>query len=147
MEAPTKIDPYRMPRGLSLPERQWWTAMTAEAQEHKVKATNLERQGRHDQKLAQLARDDYGRLRQQYRDKHHDKPQWAVDITFKSLAVAQDCMTDDNWYSRQATEKYTAALAHYRHTSMIVGELAAFVAGKRDEALAQRPVPHPREAS
>lgn len=147
MEA-TKADPYRMPAGLSRAEQQWWTAMRVEIREHKHRAQELSRSADLDQRAAQRARDDYARLRNEYRLRHGaTKPQWAIDILFKGLAVAQECITDDGWYSRQATEKYTAATFHYTRASELSEELIGFLKRRTAETLAARPVPRPREAS
>lgn len=148
----TTTDPYRMPTGLALPEQRWWTAMVAEIREHKRKATKLSLLGEKDQRTAQRARDDFARLRQEYRDRHYKQPQWAVDIKFMGLAVAKDCISDDQWYSRQATEKYTAATFHWEKATDLGAELHRFLRRRTDELLASRQrhpgqVPTPREGA
>ena len=140
------VDPYRMPQGLPLPEQQWWNAMVSEIREHKRKATVLTRQAEKDQRTAQRARDDFVRLRGEYRLRHAGrKPQWAIDMTFMGLAVAQDCIGDDQWYSRQATEKYTAAGVHLSQATELGTALHRFLKRRTDALLASRP-PRPREA-
>lgn len=148
MEATRTIDPYRMPQGLTMPEQQWWSAMVSEIREHKAKAATLSWLGEKDQRTAQRARDDFVRLRAEYRLRHgHHKPQWAIDMMFMGLGVAQDCISDDQWFSRQATEKYTAATFHFEQATGLGMELHRFLKRRTDALLAQRPVPRPREES
>ena len=141
----TTTDPYRMPTGLSRREQWWWREKVAEIQSHKIDAWKLERQADADQRQAQLARSDFGRLRQEYRDRHHRKPQWVADFTFKRLGIAQECVTDDGWFSRQAQEKYAGATEHYQAVQVLQQELSQFLRQRTAETLARRPVPYPRE--
>lgn len=141
MEATRTIDPLAMPKGLTLNERLWWSATANRATSAKREANMLHREAIQAQVLAETARTDFGRLRQEYRARHHRKPQWAVDIMFQGLAVARDCMTDDAWYSRQASEKFAGANAAYKRAVMLMDELEQFLQHRR------RPIPHQREAS
>lgn len=104
----------------------------------------LERQARQAQESAQRARDDFARLRDEYRRRHGGrKPEWAIDYMFKDLSVARDCISDDAWFSRQSTEKYTAAAFHWERAVKLNGELVAFLKGRTAALLSQ--VPQPRE--
>lgn len=100
------------------------------------------------QYLAQHAREDFGRLRREYRERWNDRlPQWAVDIRFKGLAVAQECMTDDGWYSRQAQELSATANASYQEVVRLMGLLETFLRERKERALAEARAPRQREAS
>ena len=135
---------YRMPAGLTSQERQWWQETTRAIRRHKIEAWTLELQADADQRQAQMARSDFGRLRQEYRDRHSTKPQWAADFIFKRLAIAQECVTDDGWFSRQAQEKYQGATEHLEQAQTLLAELALFLV-RRGEAMDL--IPNPREAS
>lgn len=133
------IDPLAMPQGLTPDERRWWTARANLAASVKREADRLHREAIRDQFLAQHARDDYGRLQSEYRLRHWRKPMWVADILFKGTAVAQNCVVDDGWYSRQASEKFAGANAAYARTVMLMEELERFMRDRR--------VPKQREAS
>lgn len=119
----------------------------AEIRHHKSQATLFQQEADAAQRQAQLARDDYGRLRAEYRRRHRDsKPEWAIDMIFKDLSVAKECVSDDNWYSRQAVEKYNAARSHWESASSRTEELVRFVQHRVEQAQA-RVVPEQRRYS
>lgn len=134
-----RTDAFRVPEGLSRPEQQWWLSMAAEVAELKEHALTLERSGRMDQKAAQRARDDYGRLRAEYRLRHRRKPEWAVDMIFKDLAVAKECVSDDQWYSRQAVEKFSGSQALLQRATVLTAEMTMFLRRRTEETLARIP--------
>lgn len=142
MEATREIDPLTMPQGLSLRETEWWVEMASRVVSARTEATGLHAEAIRCQVMAERARRDYDRLRSEYRARHHRKPRWAVDMTFQSLAVAQDCMVDDAWFSRQASEQFAGTNAAFARQAALLNEMAAFLAHRT----AQR-VPAQRAAS
>lgn len=136
----TMIDPFAMPTGLSLPERKWWQAMVAEIRREKRLAQALSREADTNHAMAHRARTDYARLRSEYRQRWSGKrPQWATDAVFSTLAVAKDCIDDDQFNSRQATERYAAAQGHYQRATELSTELLLFLRRRKEEALRRVP--------
>lgn len=155
MEAMTRetVNPLQMPKGLTPSEQQWWVTTAALIVELQARSVGLRRAALRATKQAQAARDDFGRLREEYRARWFGrKPEWAVDIMFKGLAVAQECMTDDAWWSRQATEQAAAANTCDTRVVTLMDEMRALLRQKIQHRLAAQQrhpgqVPAPREGS
>lgn len=90
------------------------------------------------QRLAEQARDDYARMRREYTERNPDMPRWVQDARFKVFTVVQDCVTDDEWYSRQARENSGAANMEYARQVRLLEELAAFLRARRSRVPAPR---------
>lgn len=138
------IDPFTTPTGLATPEQKWWTATVAEIRRYKRLAKALEAEGNTAQAKAEEARGSYRRLKQEYRARWAGKrPEWATDAIFVTLPVAKDCVDDDQFHSRQATEKYTAAQSFWARTAQLTTELINFQQRRKAQLLAA--VPQQRE--
>jgi hypothetical protein len=139
-------DPFTMPQGLPTPEQKWWTATAAEIRRYKRLARALEAEGNTAQARAQEARESYVRLRQEYRDRWAGKrPEWATDAIYVTLPVAKDCIDDDQFYSRQAMEKYAGAQTFWARAAQLTTEMIEFQQRRKERLLAQ--VPQQREGS
>lgn len=147
MEATTRVDPLRLPQDLTPQERRWWHETTAKVTSAKKEGERLHWDAIRDQVLAQHARTDYGRLQLEYRARHWRKPAWLSDYLFKGTAVAQDCIAEDVWRSRQASEKFAGANAAYARTSELMRELTMFLERRTVQTLARLPVPNQREGA
>lgn len=139
-------DPFAMPTGLATPEQKWWMAMVSEIRRCKRLARTLEAEGNTAQAKAQEARDSYFRLRDEYRLRWYGrKPQWAVDAVYATLTVAKDCLDEEEFYSREAVEKYTAAQSFWLRTQQATSELINFQQRRKEQFLAA--VPSQREGN
>lgn len=137
-------DPFTMPQGLPTPEQKWWTATVAEIRRYKRLAKALEAEGNTAQAKAEEARGSYRRLKVEYRGRWAGKrPEWATDAIFVTLPVAKDCIDDDQFYSRQAVEKYTAAQSFWARAAQLTTEMIDFSQRRKERLLAQ--VPQQRE--
>ena len=142
----TTVDPLAMPKGLSQQEQQWWSATVARIEREKAEAISLSRDALMHQFLADRARKDYGELLAEYRARWEDRlPQWAVGIRFRDLSVAKECISDDGWYSRQATECAAVAGLHYQEVVRLMNVLRDFMRTRTAGLLAA--VPGQREPS
>lgn len=138
--AQAMTDPFVTPIGLATPERKWWTATVAEIRRYKRLAKALEAEGNTAQAKAEEARGSYFRLKREYRDRWAGKrPEWATDAIYVTLPVAKDCIDDDQFYSRQATEKYAAARSFWARTAQLTTELIDFQQRRKERLLASMP--------
>lgn len=93
------------------------------------------------QRLAEQARADYTRMRQEYADRHPLMPGWIQDMRYAGFAVVKECISDDQWYSRQAQENQGAANMEYARQVRLLEEMRGFL-----QARTRARVPSPRNA-